>query len=335
MKKKALFFIFSFFGIGAVANATLIDNGNGTITQIKDDPTYGDGSRLMWLKDSTAAAGSSLDNGTSNNDSRMTYDNARAWINQLNDLNYLGYSDWRLPRNLPVDGIAHNGTPTCDGSTDNSYNIYSPDAELAYLFYKELGNIGSKNIDCSDNTEWVSGVWNMGPFEQIQFNAGIYWSSETDWDQGSAFHFYFRIGEQLGVSKGAEKTPWAVRDCPECAPIQVQIDIKPDSEINTINLGSNGLIPVAIISDDGFDATRVNPDTVDLAGATVAIRGKGSKLMANAEDVNVDGLLDLVIHVSTVNLDPSSLQSGSAKLVGNTENGNPIEGIDSITIIPE
>ena len=38
------------------AHATLIDNGDGTVTQIKDDPIYGDGSVLMWLKNSNAAA---------------------------------------------------------------------------------------------------------------------------------------------------------------------------------------------------------------------------------------------------------------------------------------
>ena len=35
------------FGVVGIANATLADNLDGTITQIRDDPTYGDGSSLM------------------------------------------------------------------------------------------------------------------------------------------------------------------------------------------------------------------------------------------------------------------------------------------------
>ena len=99
------------------AHATLIDNGDGTVTQIKDDPIYGDGSVLMWLKNSNAAAGSVFDDGPDLTDGRLTYDNAQAWIHNLNSINYLGYSDWRLPINLPVDGSVHSGVSSFDGST--------------------------------------------------------------------------------------------------------------------------------------------------------------------------------------------------------------------------
>jgi len=73
--------------------------------------------------------------------------------------------------------------------------------------------------------------------------------------------------------------------------IQVDIDIKPGSYPNSINLGSNGMIPVAILSSPYFDATQVDADTVALAGAGVAVKGKGNKLLASQEDVNGDDLL--------------------------------------------
>ena len=116
--------------------------------------------------------------------------------------------------------------------------------------------------------------------------------------------------------------------------LQVTIDIKPGSYPNAVNLGSYGLIPVAILSDEEFDATTVDPDTVELGGAGVAMRGKGSKLMAHEEDVNGDGLVDLVIKVATQNLDPDSFQDGYAVLSGETYNGVPIEGQDEIAIVP-
>jgi hypothetical protein len=117
--------------------------------------------------------------------------------------------------------------------------------------------------------------------------------------------------------------------------IDVIVDIKPDSEDNTINLGSMGVIPVGILSTADFDATQVDPWTVELAGAGVAVRGKGSKLLSSAKDLNGDGLLDLEVKVETENLDPGTFQDGIAVLTGQTYDGLEIQGQDSITIVPE
>lgn len=118
--------------------------------------------------------------------------------------------------------------------------------------------------------------------------------------------------------------------------IEVIIDIKPGIYPNAINLGSKGLIPIAIFSEVDFDATTVDPDTVELAGATVDMKGKGksNKYMAHEEDVDGDGLIDLVVQVATANLDPSSLQDGFAILTGKTYDGENIEGEDEIIIVP-
>jgi len=115
--------------------------------------------------------------------------------------------------------------------------------------------------------------------------------------------------------------------------IPVEVDIKPGSYPNAINLGSQGVIPVAILSSDTFDATQVNPTTVSLAGAGVAVRGKG-KYLAHKEDVNGDGRLDLVAQVETENLAPAAFQDGSACVTGETYGGQQFEGWDEITIVP-
>lgn len=118
------------------------------------------------------------------------------------------------------------------------------------------------------------------------------------------------------------------------AAIEVSIDVKPGSYPNSINLGSNGVIPVAILSSADFDATQVDPVTVTLAGAGVAVEGKGNNYLAHNEDINGDSRLDLVLQVITQNLDPGQFQDGSAVLTGYTYGGIPIKGCDEIVIVP-
>jgi hypothetical protein len=113
----------------------------------------------------------------------------------------------------------------------------------------------------------------------------------------------------------------------------VAIDIKPESSDNTINLGSNGKVPVAILSNPTFDAQRVDPATVTLAGAHVALKGKADKYMIAFQDVNGDGLLDLIVHVDTTAL---QLSAGDTRAVleGKTYDGVCIRGTDTVRIVP-
>lgn len=113
--------------------------------------------------------------------------------------------------------------------------------------------------------------------------------------------------------------------------IPVEIDIKPGSDSNPINPGSNGLIPVAIFSSPEFDATTVDPTTVKLGGATVDVCGKG-KSMAHEEDVDEDGLLDLVVQVETSGFDEVG-EDGIVILTAETTDGTHIEGSDVVVIV--
>ena len=112
----------------------------------------------------------------------------------------------------------------------------------------------------------------------------------------------------------------------------VPVDIKPGSHPNSINLGSGGTVPVAILSTRSFDATTVDPTTVTLASAPVQLKGKGTP-MASLQDVNGDGLLDLVVHVSTDALQLNDTDA-VAVLEGQTFAGAPIKGRDTVRVVP-
>jgi hypothetical protein len=116
---------------------------------------------------------------------------------------------------------------------------------------------------------------------------------------------------------------------------EVSIDIKPGSDPNSINLSSAGVVPVAILSSDTFDATtEVDRDTVALAGASVKMVGKSGKLLCHEEDVNEDGFVDLVCKVVTAQF---MIEPGDSKamLEAYTKGGTPIEGEDFIRIVPD
>jgi hypothetical protein len=114
--------------------------------------------------------------------------------------------------------------------------------------------------------------------------------------------------------------------------LRPEIDIKPGSYPNSINLESAGAVPVAILSSATFDAQTVNPDTVSLAGARVKLVGKSSRYLCRGEDVNGDGLVDLVCHVETAQF---MIEPGEsvAILEAETFDGTSVRGKDSVTIV--
>jgi pimeloyl-ACP methyl ester carboxylesterase len=112
----------------------------------------------------------------------------------------------------------------------------------------------------------------------------------------------------------------------------VPVDIKPGSFPNSINLNSNGKTPVAILGTANFDVKTINPQTLTVAGAPVLLKPNGAP-MAELEDVNGDGYMDLVIQVSTqaMQLDATSTE---AVLQGKTYTKVILLGADSVKIVP-
>ena len=106
------------------------------------------------------------------------------------------------------------------------------------------------------------------------------------------------------------------------AAVQVEIDIKPGSDPNSINCNNyNEVITVAIPIPEGVDPTIIEPATVSFEGATETHINKNTyEPRQHYEDVDGDGDLDAVFHfrLGDTGLECSDLE---ATLVGQTLDG--------------
>ena len=155
-------------------------------------------------------------------------------------------------------------------------------------------------------------------------------------DTTSAAHYFDGIIDQVRIWDGAlTKSDIEYNYSIESRylPGNIEIDIKPGSDPNSINLDSNGVVPVAILGSEDFDAAEVNPLTVTLSGAAAKLKGNSGNA-GSLEDVNDDGYLDRVVQVITEQL---VLTSGDTVAVLNayTYAGLALTGSDWIRIVPQ
>jgi hypothetical protein len=112
-----------------------------------------------------------------------------------------------------------------------------------------------------------------------------------------------------------------------CVQVEVEINIKPGSDPNSINTCAGGTTPVTIWGSASFDVTTVDIDQLVLASAAVKTVGKSDRSLCSTEDVGApdpaffdgldptpDGYLDLTCHFITVGLTALDDSSSSADL---------------------
>jgi hypothetical protein len=170
MRLSILLVLLAVLLLGSVpAYAGLINNLNGTVTQVRAD-----GKILMWLQDWNYAytSGYCQDRSkTWGDDGEMYWHEAVAWAESLV---FAGFNDWRLPSALNEDG---------SGPCGPAYNCLG--SELGYLWYLEMHNVAG--VFAGDTSPFI----NVQPY--------YYWLDMARDDTWSWF-FSFDYGWQGDIA---------------------------------------------------------------------------------------------------------------------------------------
>ena len=214
-------------------NQDMVFNAAGDVSLVAADASaqlatrgpklvYDETLNITWLRDANLALTNTFGVSGIDPDGAMDWYTAQAFIDAMNAANYLGYSDWRLPRIDPI-GAEYNFYPSYDGSTDYSINITSPHSELAYMFTVNLGNYapGSTttglvdvrknhfdeslftNLGCASDRAWCPTYWsgNIYPPNPVYPMTG-----------DGVWVFGMDIGWQSGDYATKQYYVWPVRD---------------------------------------------------------------------------------------------------------------------------
>jgi hypothetical protein len=113
-----------------------------------------------------------------------------------------------------------------------------------------------------------------------------------------------------------------------------EIDVKPGSDVNSINPMGRGVVSVAILGSEGFDVLDVDTSTLSFgprgAGGAAPTHGIGG----HPEDVDGDGLTDLVSHYG-VQQTGIAFGETEACVKGELLDGRSFEGCDTIRTVAE
>jgi len=113
--------------------------------------------------------------------------------------------------------------------------------------------------------------------------------------------------------------------------LDVGIDIKPGSDPNSINLSTEGVIPVAILGSDIFDVAEIDVATLAFGpGGAAPDHSHGPHF----DDVDADGFTDLMAHYRTEEAG-IAFGHGAACLYGETLQGTTFNACDAVRTVPD
>jgi len=113
--------------------------------------------------------------------------------------------------------------------------------------------------------------------------------------------------------------------------IGVKVDIKPDSDPNSINPSLDGDLPVAIFGSDTFDVADVDVNSLVFGPGRAPLDHRNGP---HGKDLNRDGLKDLVAHFR---IEESAIAFGDMRacVSGRMLDGALFKGCDGVRTIPD
>lgn len=178
----------------------------------------------------------------------MDWNEAKAWSANLSFTDGVKvYDNWRLPTVEPVNGASFVDITSYDGTTDEGFNITSPQSEMSFMYYVNLGNPGQYTSDGADSGCYVSSnntcLDNTAPFINLTSGTNIfpgrYWSDTiyAGNPYSGAWTFHMAIGRQTVGAQGNLYYAWAVTPGDVAA--------IPEANVWTMLLAGLGLVGVA------------------------------------------------------------------------------------------
>jgi hypothetical protein len=114
-------------------------------------------------------------------------------------------------------------------------------------------------------------------------------------------------------------------------PVDIDIDIKPGSDPNSINPSLEGDIPVAILGSDSFDVAGVDVTTLAFGPSGASFDHSHGP---HFEDLNGDGFTDLLAHFR---VEETGIAFGNMKacVTGETLDSTLFKGCDAVRTVPD
>lgn len=128
--------------------------------------------------------------------------------------------------------------------------------------------------------------------------------------------------QKLWISNGGFKS----------IPRTVDIDVKPESTDNCVNINGKGVIPVAVLGSAEFDVSHLSLHSILFGGLSTRKQGNGEPI-CSSEDVNSDGYIDVQCQFEDIKGNWAST-GGTALLRGELTDGSEFAGWDTICAVP-
>lgn len=144
----------------------------------------------------------------------------------------------------------------CYDNLDNDYVV--EDVILTDVLPSKVNFVSADNGGTYDNaTHEVA--WNIGSLEVGAMESCVHLTAEVTASPGA-------ILANTATIDSSESMPTVVKENTEICPVAVYVDIKPGGCPTPINVGSEGVLPVAVLGTGDFDISTIDPQSITLAG---------------------------------------------------------------------